>query len=266
MMNEKEQIDLARQDLIIKFAGREYVYKPELREFYRLRNRTLSEQAFRRIMYALEREKFILPLGAGVYGWLNPPNPLRVRNRFSPNLSQSSQNLGHFIRENFLYSQYVLWETRILHELMTHQPGQNQIILEIEKDVMEPVFNRMRDADYQNVFINPSKGDIQHYSINIQEAILIFPLINQSPKMRVNQFDVARLEKILVDVFYDEEHFFIYQGQELINIFENAFSYYWINPRTLFRYAGRRKVSDRLEKFITTQTQIKTLSNNEKMS
>jgi hypothetical protein len=42
----------------------------------------------------------------------------------------------------------------------------------------------------------------------------------------------------------------------MINIFENAFFKYWINTKTLFRYAGRRKVDEKLKKFIQTQTQI----------
>jgi hypothetical protein len=66
----------------------------------------------------------------------------------------------------------------------------------------------------------------------------------------------ARLEKILVDIFSDEDRFFTFHGQEMINIFENAFSMYWINTKTLFRYAGRRKVVERLKNFINTRTQI----------
>ena len=67
----------------------------------------------------------------------------------------------------------------------------------------------------------------------------------------------AKLEKILVDIFSDEDRFFIFHGQEMINIFDNAFSNYWINTKTLFRYAGRRKAAERLKHFINSETQIK---------
>jgi len=52
------------------------------------------------------------------------------------------------------------------------------------------------------------------------------------------------------------ESFFTFHGQELINIFENAFSLSGTNEKTLFQYAGRRKVTMKLKTFIISQTNI----------
>jgi len=65
-----------------------------------------------------------------------------------------------------------------------------------------------------------------------------------------------KLEKILVDLFTDEDRFYYFQGAELARIFENAFSAHPISVKTLFRYARRRKASTKLRKFIHEQTQI----------
>lgn len=65
-----------------------------------------------------------------------------------------------------------------------------------------------------------------------------------------------KLETILVDLFTDENLFYYVQGAELVRIFENAFSTYRISGKTLFRYAGRRKVSQKLREFIREQTHI----------
>jgi hypothetical protein len=59
-----------------------------------------------------------------------------------------------------------------------------------------------------------------------------------------------------VDIFVDGEKYFFFQGDELVRIFENAFSSFWISEKTLLRYAGRRKVSVKLRQFISKQTQI----------
>ena len=59
--------DLAIPELKMKFCKRESVSKVELREFYHVQNQNMTEQAFRRIMYSLEKEGLITPIGAGIY-------------------------------------------------------------------------------------------------------------------------------------------------------------------------------------------------------
>ena len=251
--------NLVNLDLYAAFSNRETVRKTELWELYRLQDPELTEQAFRRILYSLEKEKIILPLGAGMYALLNPAL-LSNRNIFSPNLSSAAQELSLILRENFPYTQNMIWETNILHEFMTHQPGQSQIILEIEKEACESVFNLLKEQPSRRIFLEPDRMTIERYIINSSENILLLRLITQSPKIKTNGIAIARLEKILVDIFADEDRFFAFHGQEMINIFENAFSMYWINTKTLFRYAGRRKVTTRLKNFINTQTQIELSS------
>jgi len=242
-------------DLFGKFSSRFTVNKSELLEFCRLQDPEMTEKGFRRILYSLEREKHILPLGAGVYALLNP-TALPKREKFAPRLSSAAQELLVFVQEDFPYAQYVIWETNILHEFMVHQPGSGQIILEVEKDACEAVFNRLKEQLSVNAFLEPDKLTIERYISSSLDSILVLKLISQSPKFKKNGISFARLEKILVDIFADKDRFFTFHGQELINIFENAFSTYWINTKTMFRYAGRRKATDRLEEFINTQTKI----------
>lgn len=250
---------LPNLDLNVKFSNRETVRKVELREFFRLQDPDLTEQAFRRILYSLEKEKLIMPLGAGMYALLNP-SLLSKRSKFDPNLSSTAQELILTLRENFPYTQYMIWETNILHEFMIHQPGQSQIILEVEKEACESVFNLFKEQLSLRIFLKPDRVTIERYIINTSESILLLRLISQSPKIKSDGISIARLEKILVDIFADEDRFFTFYGQEMINIFENAFSMYWINVKTLFRYASRRKVEMKMKKFINTKTQIEISS------
>jgi hypothetical protein len=239
---------LSIPELKMKFSNRESVRKVELWEFYHLQNPDLTEQAFRRILYSLEKERLITPIGAGIYVLLNPFLASNKK-KFVPSLSPTAQELS--------LAQYLIWETGALHEFMTHQPGQNQIILEIDKEATESVFNKLKEQSPGNIYLEPDRVTFERYIIDSHESILLLQLVTQSPKMKTKGVVSARLEKILVDIFSDEDRFFTFHGQEMINIFENAFSTYWINMKTLFRYAGRRKVVERLKNFINTQTQIK---------
>lgn len=246
---------LAIPELKMKFSKRETVRKVELWEFYLLQNPDLTEQAFRRILYSLEKESCITPIGAGIYALINPFLASNKK-KFVPSLSLTAQELSIDVRKNFPYTQYLIWETGALHEFMIHQPSQSQIILEIDKEATESVFNKLKEQSAGNIFLEPDRVTFERYIIDAPESILLLQLVTQSPKMKTKGVVSAKLEKILVDIFSDEDRFFTFHGQEMINIFENAFSTYWINTKTLFRYAGRRKVAGRLKNFINTRTQI----------
>jgi hypothetical protein len=88
------------------------------------------------------------------------------------------------------------------------------------------------------------------------DSILISRLVTQSPQKTVHGVPSPKLEKILVDIFVDGDKFYYFQGEELTRIFESVFSTYWINEKTLFRYAGRRMVGEKLRQFIREHTQV----------
>ena len=64
------------------------------------------------------------------------------------------------------------------------------------------------------------------------------------------------IEKIMVDLFKDDELFAPYQGAELQNIFQEFFYTYNINQSTLRQYTNKRHVRDRLIFFLEEETDI----------
>ena len=59
----------------------------------------------------------------------------------------------------------------------------------------------------------------------------------------------ATLEKILVDIFSDEEFQYL-QSNELVVIFKSAFERYTINESKLIRYADRKRKKKQLLAFL----------------
>jgi hypothetical protein len=253
-MKEDDRL-LDIHELITSVENLKSVRKADLRRFYLQRHPNLTEQTFRRLIYSLEKQRVITSIGAGVYV-LQEASLSFGKSKFTFALSNEAEEVNSAVQKSFPYIHYLIWDTKILHEFMIHQPGQSQIILEIEKDVCESVFNRLKEQFMGKIFLDPDRISFERYILNNPESIIISRLITQSPKIISNGVPTARLEKILVDIFADENRFFVFHGQELISIYENAFTAYWINEKTLFRYAGRRKVAKRLRTFITTQTQI----------
>ena len=61
---------------------------------------------------------------------------------------------------------------------------------------------------------------------------------------------IATLEKIMVDLFADENLLHFYQGSEMVNIYEKIIDRYSINFTKLFSYAKRRKKEQEIKQFI----------------
>jgi len=83
-----------------------------------------------------------------------------------------------------------------------------------------------------------------------QDVVVVKPLISRAPLKKVGQIVFPELEKILVDIFCDQHQFYIYGGQEMIYVFENAFNHYHINFSSMYAYAARRGKKVLLKEFI----------------
>jgi hypothetical protein len=251
MKNSISQLHLL--ELNKKLPTRRPFPKSDLRRFYSRFQPELSEQAFRRILYALEKHQVLTPIGAGMYA-LTGNDVSSPRVNFVPDWSSACKRVQEIVKQAFPYLETLSWETRLLHEWMRHQPANNQIVLEVEKDACESVFNHLTQKYPGQVFLEPDRAMMERYILPLSESILVSRLVTQSPKKKLRRATFPRLEKILVDIFVDSDRFFAFQGEELAHIFENAFTAYWINEKTLFRYAGRRNAALKLKDFSAQST------------
>ena len=241
------------------FSGRKFFGKADLRNFYQKRTPSLSESAFRRIVYALERRDQIIPVDAGVYRFSNGHNTPHALKKFTPSFSPELRQIDREIKTAFPYAEVLVWETRLLHEFMLHQPGRSQIILETEKDVSESVFNFLNTRWTGRVFLQPDRLTFERYVLPRSDGIVITSLLSQSPHQKVEGVSTPKLEKILVDIFADEDIFYIFHGEELVHIFEAAFDRYQVSQKAIFRYAQRRKLDQKLRDFLQKKTKIQLI-------
>jgi len=261
-VEEKHQVNdlnLHLAELKSAFSGRRFFGKAELRNFYQVHSPALSDKAFRRILYALETRSLILAVDAGVYKLPNGQASLQKQKPFVPTISPELRELNDAVKAAFPYVEYLLWDTQALHEFMLHQPGRSQAILETEKDATESIFNFLYPRHTGRVFLKPDRLTFERYVLPQSKSIIVTSLITQSPRQEVESLPVPKLEKILVDVFTDEQIFYVFHGEELVHIYETAFGRYQVSQKALFRYAGRRKADQKIRDFIQHETNIQLI-------
>jgi len=148
-----------------------------------------------------------------------------------------------------------IWETSWLNNFMVHQPLSSNIILEVDKDASKEVFAYLQES-YRNVYLNPGSYEIDYYIISGQNNIIIKNLTITSPLIERENIIIPPIEKIMVDLFADDELFITYQGVELQNIYQEFFRMSNINQSTLKQYANKRHMKTKLISFLKEETEI----------
>ena len=117
--------------------------------------------------------------------------------------------------------------------------------VETDKFVSETVFHTLQEKGYK-VFYKPGKDELYKYIDISTPAIIVKPMVSDSPLMTIDGVPGPSLEKLLVDIRRDKDFDYL-AGEESSRMLENAFHMYTINTTRLLRYAGRRGVRTEIE-------------------
>lgn len=235
------------EDIILRFNNKPFFTYKELYDFYSEKETGLKIGTFKWRIYKLKEKGIIKDLKRGIY-------KLGSLKKFIPLISPRAKKLYNYLSKIYPDIQIYIWETSWLHDFMIHQPFNSFIIIETDKDILEPAFYKLKEKGEQ-IYINPKKDYIEKYISN-ENVIVIRSIIQGSPNIKIGKIRIPKIEKILVDVFFEKDLFRNFQGQELINIFKRIFEEYTINLTTLLRYARKRGIKDDIKNFLLNNIQI----------
>ena len=199
---------------------------------------TFSEQLNR-----LLKSGQLLRIERGVYKL-----PDDARKDFSVVCSEEIRQINQQIKTQFPFVDYCLWSASTLMSYMHHIPNLNLLFVDVEREVAESVFNLLNADSNKRVFLLPSLTDMERY-ISTNDAIIIRPLISESPLQLVEGINTPTIEKVLVDMVGDVEFSFL-QGSEINYFYTTIFERHNVNKNKLLRYATRRGRKEEVEKLI----------------
>jgi hypothetical protein len=244
--------DYITEQLKQKFSGKTIISRDELFNFYKSFEPDLKESTFAWRIYSLKEKGILKPVKRGVYTF-------SVKPQFHAPIEIKLKEIALKVGKQFPAARYCVWSTRWLNDVMIHQPGKFLLLVEAEQSATESVFYFLKDAQYKNVFLNPDDNVIERYVSEQIETIIVKPLVTKAPVKKEKNISVPTLEKILVDLFVERKIFAAYQGQELINIYNNLFKSYALNVTKLLSYAQRRTKEKELLDFISNNTLLTEL-------
>lgn len=230
------------KELIDYFKGKAYFTNEDIRAFNKDTGISITEEAFRIRIHRLKKRGIIQTVARGMY-------TIAIKPLYTPEPDKFLKKVNRLFLQKYDDLGYCIWNTRWLNNFMIHQPISAFYILETDKDVTESAFYYLKDNNVK-AFNNPTEQIMEQYVMGEQDVVVVKPLVSRAPLIKVEQIAFPELEKILVDIYCDQHQFYIYGGQEMINIYENAFDHYNINLSSLNAYAARRGKKDLIKSFM----------------
>jgi hypothetical protein len=232
-----------------RFKEEKFFKREALWDFYREYDPDLKGSTFRWRIHQLKAKKIIMPITQDLF-------TLDVKPYFKPDAEEIEIKISNKIGKQFQHLKYCIWSTKSVNQFSLHITGKFLIILQVEKDALEPVFDFLKSQNIGTVYYQPDEKELERYVFEKEQPVILQSLISKAPVQTVGKILTITLEKMIVDLFCERNLFVAFQGRELVHIINNAYQRYAINFTTLFHYAGRRGRVEDLKQFFKEKTNI----------
>jgi len=234
-----------------EFSKRSYFSRDELFDFLKQNFFSdLKDTTFRWRIYELKKANIISSVRKSLYKISGQ------KEDYKPFLVKNHQKVSSLIKNEFTESIFCLWNSNWYNQFSRHQIANDILFIEVEKELVLPVFYLLQDKGLQKVFVEPDENTMEKYVLPCDQSIIVKSLISKSPVQEVNKIKVPKLEKLLVDLVSDSKYLTAYQGHEQITIFQNALAEFNVNFTTLLNYSKRRKKSELIKNILLEELNI----------
>lgn len=189
----------------------------------------------------LKKEKLIFQIGRGLYSFEFKPD-------YIPELSLKTKRLYNRVKP-YSKSDLSIWDTSMLNTMADTDIEKNWIFISAPKEELELLFDNMLDFS-KKVFLQPDREVINRYVLAQDEAIILTPLISETPLVKTGDYLSPSIEGILVNAWLKNENYMQPIGFDIEQIFLKAFEKYNVNRSKLLRYAARRDRRNEINELI----------------
>ena len=193
----------------------------------------------------LKTERLIQQVGRGLYSFDFKPE-------YHPEISLKTKRIYNKAKD-LCELEMSIWDTQMLDAILGKPSERHWIFLTVAKEALEPLFDQMLDFS-KPVFLQPDTETTHRYIIPLPEAILLIPLISETPTDNVGGYLTPTIEGMLVNAWLAADNYLTPIGYDLKALYEAAFSTYNINQSKLLRFSTRRDRRAEIEKLIKSIT------------
>lgn len=190
----------------------------------------------------LVKNGYAVRAGRGVYRF-------SPKKEFSPHFSNSTELITDIISKQFKYLKVTISDSSWLHEFMVQQPFSSVVAIEVIDSAIDSVVTKLRAENFE-AFPKIDFKIIETYSKSSQLIVVSKAIQTTAIKKQQQLINIAKLEKMLVDLVCAPDIYGQYQGWELENIFQNSIGKYTVNFSQILKYATNRGRKNDVEKLL----------------
>jgi hypothetical protein len=228
-----------------EFKNAEVISTSDIVGFYLSTEPNIPRSTVNWRVYDLVNRSVLTRIGKGKFRLNSASLP---QHTFIPEIKQNVKRIHSFIKKNFPFITYCIWDASLINGFSHNISNNNSIYVDCERGVTEEVYYKLKQVR-NSVFHMPRNETLEWYVTDFKDPVIVRPLISEAPIQFEEDVPTITLEKLLVDLFADPEFYYL-QGNEYRHIFENAISRYSINEDKLLRYAGRKGKKEEMQDFL----------------
>ncbi len=236
---ERMNKTITLKEHIISYAkNKSYFNINDLRTYFAERRIDFKNDTLKGYLYLLKKENFIYGAGRGWYS--------TIKEEFELN-TKPVEELIALIKDEFPLLDFSCWSTEQIKGFYHHLPSQFVTFVYADKDFLQAIKDFLADNGY-NTYLNPRKSEVEKYVELKNRTVILRPFVSsREPK---NQ-RLAKIEKILVDLFMETKRVNLMDREECQKIISNILLNYRINMAEMLDYAERRKIKEIMREMCT---------------
>ena len=230
---KKNKMTILKKYIFNYAKDRHYFNINDLRKYFDERGIDFKNDTLRKYLYLLKRETVIYGAGRGWYS--------TIKERFVLD-TKPIEEINALIKDKFPLLDFSSWSTEQIKGFYHHLPSQFVIFVYADKDSLQTLKDFLGDNGY-NRYLNPRKSEVEKYVEFKNRTIILRPSFSsREPKSQC----LAKIEKIVVDLFMETKKVNLMDREECRKIISNILLNYRINMAEMFDYAERRKIKEKI--------------------
>ena len=223
-------------------TGKTSYSRKELFDYFRREKPELTQNSFKWLISDYVKNNYLYKISSDTYSTV-PSNKAVYKPVYSDETSKLIFDLAEFYPD----VKFVVFESFLLNEFVNHQISQNTIVVMVEKEFHEFVFDHLNSEYPGRVLLSPDAENLNRYWTS--DCIIVERMVSEAPLNTEDSHKIS-IEKFLVDIVADKILPELFTHSEYELIFEEAFERYNIDVKKLKRYANRRSSWNEISKYI----------------
>lgn len=207
----------------------DFISKKTIKQFIEVNGINITFETLNSYIKEFKAQKIIYSAGRGWYTTMLKTGSLRT---------EPVEKIVSLLEKEYPFLEFNCWSTEQIQPYLHHLLGKHLTYIYTSRDAISNVVDTLRDNGY-SVLENPSKKELKESMSKLDIDVIVRASIEREP---TNKTHYSPIEKVIIDLIYENNMGEIYSEAEIINASQKALKSLYCDVSQLIDYANRKKI------------------------